>query len=54
MPEQPKDLSSWLDYIGQQHSEVIDMGLERFSQVQYSLNLKQPAPRVITVAGTNG
>ena len=54
MPEQPKDLSSWLDYISQQHSEVIDMGLERFSQVQYSLNLKQPAPRVITVAGTNG
>ena len=54
MPEQPMDLSSWLDYIGQQHSEAIDMGLERFSQVQYSLNLKQPAARVITVAGTNG
>ena len=54
MPEQPKDLSSWLDYISQQHPEVIDMGLERFAQVQDALDLKQPAPRVITVAGTNG
>ena len=54
MPEQPADLPSWLEYISQQHPEVIDMGLERFSQVQRSLNLTQPAPKVITVAGTNG
>ena len=54
MPEQPEDLPSWLEYISQQHPEVIDMGLGRFSQVQRSLNLKQPAPKVITVAGTNG
>ena len=54
MPEQPKGLSSWLDYISQQHPEVIDMGLERFAQVQNALDLKQPAPKVITVAGTNG
>ena len=54
MPEQPEELPSWLEYISQQHPEVIDMGLGRFSQVQRSLNLKQPAPKVITVAGTNG
>lgn len=54
MPEQPADLPSWLEYISQQHPEVIDMGLERFSQVQRSLNLTQPARKVITVAGTNG
>lgn len=54
MPEQPKDLSGWLSYIGQQHPKGIDMGLERFSRVQHALNLKQPAPRVITIAGTNG
>ena len=54
MPEQPKGLSSWLDYISQQHPEVIDMGLERFAQVQNALDLKQPAQKVITVAGTNG
>ena len=54
MPEHPKDLSGWLSYIGQQHPKGIDMGLERFSRVQHALNLKQPAPRVITIAGTNG
>lgn len=54
MPKQPQDLSGWLAYISQQHPEAIDMGLVRFSQVLDALNLKQPAPRVITVAGTNG
>lgn len=49
-----KDLDAWLTYIDQQHAASIDMGLERFTQVLNSLNLQQPAPVVITVAGTNG
>lgn len=49
-----KDLDAWLSYIDQQHSASIDMGLERFARVLANLNLQQPAPVVITVAGTNG
>lgn len=49
-----RDLPEWLDYIDQQHSASIDMGLERFNQVLAALSLQRPAPRVITVAGTNG
>lgn len=49
-----KDLDAWLSYIDQQHSASIDMGLERFTRVLKDLNLQQPAPVVITVAGTNG
>ena len=32
----------------------IDMGLDRFNRVLHRLKLENPAPTVITVAGTNG
>ena len=58
MPEietnETKDLSTWLTYIDGQHAQSIDMGLARFTRVLNDLDLQQPAPRVITVAGTNG
>ena len=58
MPEpgttENKDLDAWLTYIDQQHPASIDMGLERFTKVLHDLGLGQPAPVVITVAGTNG
>ena len=49
-----QNLTGWLDYISQQHTEVIDMGLERFNQVLDRMQLRNPTPAVITVAGTNG
>ncbi len=49
-----RSLDDWLDYISQQHAEVIDMGLDRFNRVLHRLKLENPAPTVITVAGTNG
>lgn len=52
---QPKtELEEWLTYIDQQHFESIDMGLERFSQVLDAMDLRQPAPKIVTIAGTNG
>lgn len=49
-----RNLDSWLGYISEQHTEVIDMGLQRFNQVLDQLQPHKPAPTVITVAGTNG
>ena len=49
-----RSLDDWLDYISQQHVQVIDMGLDRFNRVLHRLKLENPAPTVITVAGTNG
>ena len=49
-----RSLDHWLDYISRQHAQVIDMGLDRFNRVLHRLNLENPAPTVITVAGTNG
>lgn len=36
------------------HPRAIDLGLERVSAVARRLGVERPAPRVITVAGTNG
>ena len=49
-----RNLDSWLGYISEQHTEVIDMGLQRFNQVLDQLQPHEPASTVITVAGTNG
>ncbi|MEO6173455.1 MAG: bifunctional tetrahydrofolate synthase/dihydrofolate synthase [Arenimonas sp.] len=49
-----RTLNEWLEYQLQIHPKSIDMGLERISEVAKRLNIKKPAPRVITVAGTNG
>lgn len=49
-----RSLSDWLSYLEQLHPSAIDMGLERSRQVALHIGLRRPAPRVITVTGTNG
>ena len=49
-----RSLSDWLSYLEQLHPSAIDMGLERSQQVAQKAGLSRPAPRVITVTGTNG
>ncbi|MET1079136.1 MAG: bifunctional tetrahydrofolate synthase/dihydrofolate synthase [Pseudomonas sp.] len=49
-----RSLAEWLAYLEQLHPSAIDMGLERSRQVAERLGLGRPAPRVITVTGTNG
>lgn len=48
------NLDGWLDYIANQHQQSIDMGLGRTEVMVQRLGLEQPAPKVVTVAGTNG
>lgn len=51
----PNTLEGWLEYISAQHSQVIDMGLDRVRQVYERLDLDRGRlGRVITVGGTNG
>lgn len=52
--EQPRSLNAWLSYLESTHSKEIDMGLDRIVAVAQSLQVLQPSPKVITVAGTNG
>jgi dihydrofolate synthase / folylpolyglutamate synthase len=49
-----RTLNDWLEYQEKIHPKSIDMGLDRISEVAKRLNIKKPAPRVITVGGTNG
>ena len=42
MPEASAGLDAWLDYIGQQHQQTIDMGLVRFNKVLTGLALLIP------------
>jgi dihydrofolate synthase/folylpolyglutamate synthase len=49
-----RSLSDWLSYLEQLHPSAIDMGLDRSQQVALNIGLSRPAPRVITVTGTNG
>ncbi|BAP46278.1 folylpolyglutamate synthase/dihydrofolate synthase [Pseudomonas sp. StFLB209] len=49
-----RTLGQWLAYLEQLHPSAIDMGLDRARQVAGQLGLSRPAPRVITVTGTNG
>lgn len=50
----PGSLGDWLAYLEQLHPSAIDMGLDRSRQVAQQLGLTRPAPKVITVTGTNG
>ncbi|MES2817698.1 MAG: bifunctional tetrahydrofolate synthase/dihydrofolate synthase [Pseudomonadota bacterium] len=50
----PRSLAEWLAYLEQLHPSAIDMGLERSRAVALRMGLDRPAPRVITVTGTNG
>ena len=49
-----RSLAEWLAYLEHLHPSAIDMGLERSRAVAQRLGLSRPAPRVITVTGTNG
>ncbi|NBM04796.1 bifunctional tetrahydrofolate synthase/dihydrofolate synthase [Proteus sp. G2671] len=53
-PKATSPLSVWLSYLEHLHSSAIDMGLERVGKVGKILNVLRPAPKVITVSGTNG
>ncbi|EXF94601.1 folylpolyglutamate synthase [Pseudomonas fluorescens HK44] len=49
-----RSLGDWLAYLEQLHPSAIDMGLARSQEVASRMGLGKPAPRVITVTGTNG
>ncbi|MHA6494474.1 bifunctional tetrahydrofolate synthase/dihydrofolate synthase [Pseudomonas borbori] len=49
-----RSLADWLAYLEHLHPTTIEMGLERCRAVAQRLGLGKPAPRVITVTGTNG
>ncbi len=48
------DLDQWLAYQQTLHPRGIDLGLDRVRTVAQRLGLTRPAPRVVTVGGTNG
>jgi dihydrofolate synthase/folylpolyglutamate synthase len=50
----PRSLQAWLDLLERRHPRAIDLGLERCGAVWERMGAPRPAPRVITVAGTNG
>ena len=47
-------LDAWLDWQQKLHPKHIELGLERVQRVFQRLPLETIAPRVITIAGTNG
>lgn len=47
-------LQDWLTYLESLHPSEIELGLERVAKVARVLGVEKPAPKVITVAGTNG
>lgn len=51
---QYETLPDWLEWLEQQHSKSIDLGLDRVAIVAQRLNLLSFNATVITVAGTNG
>ncbi|QYM90366.1 bifunctional tetrahydrofolate synthase/dihydrofolate synthase [Dickeya zeae] len=53
-PQATSPLATWLHYLEHLHNQAIDLGLDRIRHVAERLQLQQPAPRVFTVAGTNG
>jgi dihydrofolate synthase/folylpolyglutamate synthase len=50
----PASLEQWLRLLETRHPSTIDLGLERVGEVWRQLGQPRPAPRVFTVAGTNG
>ncbi len=47
-------LDQWLAWQETLHPREIDLGLERVQAVLERMDVERPAPRVVTVAGTNG
>ncbi|AVF33673.1 bifunctional tetrahydrofolate synthase/dihydrofolate synthase [Rahnella sikkimica] len=54
IPQATSPLATWLYYLENLHSQAIELGLDRVKAVATQLDLLTPAPRVFTVAGTNG
>ncbi|MFO6297159.1 bifunctional tetrahydrofolate synthase/dihydrofolate synthase [Rahnella selenatireducens] len=54
IPQATSPLATWLYYLENLHSQAIELGLDRVNAVATKLDLLTPAPRVFTVAGTNG
>lgn len=54
IPQATSPLATWLYYLENLHSQAIELGLDRVKAVATKLDLLKPAPRVFTVAGTNG
>jgi dihydrofolate synthase/folylpolyglutamate synthase len=50
----PRTLAEWLSYQDRVNVHSIELGLERVREVWQRMGAPRPAPRVITVAGTNG
>ena len=48
------DLQQWLALLEARHPVEIDMGLNRIAEVHQRLGAVRPAPRIVSVAGTNG
>lgn len=53
-PQATSPLATWLHYLENLHSTAIELGLTRVQKVAARLEVLKPAPRVFTVAGTNG
>lgn len=53
-PDRSEPLQVWLDYINSVNPREIELGLDRVGAVWARLARARVAPRVITVAGTNG
>jgi dihydrofolate synthase/folylpolyglutamate synthase len=47
-------IEHWLDHIGSQHNQAIDLTLSRVAEVADKLQLRSSAVPIITVGGTNG
>lgn len=50
----PTSLNEWLTLLEKRHPSEIELGLDRVAQVARRVGVLQPAPRIISVAGTNG
>ncbi|WP_237059006.1 bifunctional tetrahydrofolate synthase/dihydrofolate synthase [Microbulbifer sediminum] len=48
------ELQAWLERLERLHPTEIELGLTRVAAVARELGVEKPAPRVISVAGTNG
>ncbi len=50
----PASLNEWLALLETRHPSEIELGLDRVARVAQRTGLLQPAPRIISIAGTNG
>ena len=48
------NLADWLDKITNEHTQKIDLTLERIKKIAYELNLLQPKVPTVIIGGTNG